>query len=288
MALADYPRPENDNGRGVHWIPTTSQPTEVVNQYMTRLQALGVRWVTFLNDPSDLTSNEYLVKRLTAAGIEPVMRISSQGPGPIGTDLTPLVEHYKQMGVSYFQIYNEPNLDDENAGQQPNATRYAENWMAAASQVVKGGGLPGLAPLSPQGQVNDLAFLRQSLQTIESEGGGNLLSQAWLSVHNYGQDYLRVRQYDQTVRGVLGRSLPEIGTEAGIYQGQNVSQADQVRIVTGAYDYLPQREPYYFAYSVWCLANEAGGGRDPRWESQALYNANGPTALAKALEEQTA
>jgi hypothetical protein len=38
---------------------------------------------------------------------------------------------------------------------------------------------------------------------------------------------------------------------------------DQVRIVSDAYQYLNQREPYYFAYSVWVLANQAGGKQSP-------------------------
>jgi hypothetical protein len=250
-----------------------------------RAKALDVRWVTFLNEAGDVGGNDYLVQKLSAAGIMPVMRVYSDGNGPIGGDLKALVRHYKALGVPYYQLYNEPNLADENGGVTPDAERYAANWVAAARQVVSAGGLPGLAPLSPQGTVDDLAFLAESLQAIKANGGADLLQHSWLSVHNYGSDYLRVRQYDAIVRSEADRSLPQIGTEAGIYQGPNVSEQDQIRVVTDAYAYLPQREPYYFAYSLWTIANQAGGGHDPRWEAQALYRADGPTALAKALEQ---
>jgi hypothetical protein len=63
-----------------------------------------------------------------------------------------------------------------------------------------------------------------------------------------------------------------------------MTEEEQVRTVTEAYRYLAGREPYYFAYSYWVLANQAGGGHDARWEYQALYRADGPTPLARALE----
>jgi len=283
MALESYPRPPDDNGRGVHWIPTTRQAPEVVDRFVEQARALGARWVTFLNEPGDLSGNEYLVRRLTAAGIMPVMRIYTDGGAPIGQDLTPLVRRYRALGVSYFQLYNEPNLRCENQGQDPDVNRYLARLIPAARQVIQAGGLPGIGALSPQGDVDDLTFLRQMLEGLKASAP-DVLARAWISVHNYGADHLRVRQYDQVVHSVLGRSLPLIGTEGGIYPGGEVTEADQIRIVADAYRYLPRREPYYFAYSLWVLANKAGGGQDERWEYQALYRQEGPTALARALE----
>ena len=276
--LRDFPRPPADNGRGVHWIPTTRQTREVVDQFMERVQSLGVRWVTFLNEPGDLEGNEYLVRRLTEAGIMPVMRVYTGGVRAIQEDLTALVRHY-------YQLFNEPNMVCENGGALPDAGRYAAHWIAAARQVVAGGGLPGFGALSPQGDVDDVTFLRQVLESIKERGQQHLLDRAWLSVHNYGQDYLHVREYDRVLQETLGRSLPQIGTEAGIYPGGGVTAEDQIRIVTDAYRYMSRREPYYFAYSLWTVANKAGGGHDERWEPQALYGVDGPSVLAVALEQ---
>jgi hypothetical protein len=284
LSLADYPRPAADNGHGVHWIPTTGQSPDVVDKFVEKAQALGATWVTFLNKPDDLTSNDYLVKKLTAAGIMPVMRVYGDGSSPINADLKPLVQHYGQMGVTYYQLYNEPNLAEENGGQSPDVNRYVANWLPAARQVVQAGGLPGLGALSPQGEANDVTFLQSSINAIKAQGGSDVLGRAWISAHNYGDQPLHVRDYDAVARAALGRSLPIIGTEAGIYPNGKITEQDQTRIVKEAYDHMAQREPYYFSYSFWVLANKAGGGHDPRWEGQALYHPDGPSALAHALE----
>jgi hypothetical protein len=284
LALQDYPRPPSDNGRGVHWIPTTRQAHEVVDRFVERVKDLGMRWVTFLNEPGDLTGNEHLVRSLVAAGVMPIMRIYTEGGAPIQGDITSLVRRYRSLGVPYFQLFNEPNLRVENQGETPDVDRYLSLWIPAARQVVAGGGLPGLGALSPQGDVDDLDFLRRILEGLKARGAEDLLNRAWISVHNYGTDHLRVREYDRIVREVLGRSLPLIGTEAGVYAEGSMTEEEQVRTVTEVYRSLAGREPYYFAYSYWVLANQAGGGHDARWEYQALYRADGPTPLARALE----
>jgi hypothetical protein len=51
-------------------------------------------------------------------------------------------------------------------------------------------------------------------------------------------------------------------------------------MVTDAYKYMENREPYNFAYTYWILAN----GPDPAWEEHALIRKDGPTALAQALK----
>ncbi len=285
LSLQDYPRPPADNGRGIHWIPTTRQTREVVDHFVARVQTLGMRWVTFLNEPGDLNGNEYLVRRLVSAGIMPVMRIYTEGGAAIQGDVTALIQRYRRLGVSYFQLFNEPNLRVENQGQTPDVGRYLSLWLPVARQVVAAGGLPGFGALSPQGDVDDLDFLRRALEGLKARGADDVLNRMWISVHNYGKDHLRVREYDKIVREVIGRSLPLIGTEAGLYAEGSIGEEEQVRAVTEAYRYLSQREPYYFAYSYWVLANQAGGGHDARWEYQALYRADGPTPLAQALEQ---
>jgi hypothetical protein len=284
MRLDQYPRPAGDNGRGMHWIPTTSQSKAVVDQYVNRLQKLNTKWVTFLNQEGDLKSNDYLVTRLKEAGIMPVMRIYTDSGAALINDVTPLVKHFKSLGVDYFQLFNEPNLKDENQGQLPSVKKYVNAWLPAARQVVAAGGLPGVGALSPQGDANDLSFLKETLQSLKAAGADDVLGKSWLSIHNYGKDFLRTRQYDQVTKSELGRSLPMIGTEAGIYPDAKLSETEQVKIVSDAYNYLPQREPAYFAYSLWVLANQAGGGHDARWEHQALYRQDGPSTLARALE----
>jgi hypothetical protein len=288
--LADFPHPPGDNGKGIHWIPTVSQPPEVVDRFVNEAVAMGMKWVVFLNEGTSVGANDYLVKRLVAAGIEPVMRVYTPGLVPIEDDLSDMVRHYGDLGVNYFQLYNEPNLMVETGGQYPNVDKYLDLWIPAAQQVIKAGGLPGFGALSPQGEMDDRVFLQQALINMKERGQAQLLGRSWLAMHNYTgpraltdpEGFLRFQQYDRIIQATVGRSMPIIGTEGGTHITEHVSEQQQVAMVTGAYDYMRQREPYNFAYTYWIIAN----GHDSAWDNHALIRADGPTALAQALKNQ--
>jgi hypothetical protein len=289
MALADYPRPAGDNGMGVHWIPTVRQTPAEIDHFVEEAKTLGMKWVLFLNEGTDSSANDYLVKKLTQAGIEPMMRIYTPGLTPIAGDLQALVRHYRELGVRYFQLYNEPNLMVETGGQFPDVEHYLELWVPAAKEIIAAGGLPGFGALSPQGEMDDRDFLRQALAGLEQRGLLGLLNRSWLSMHNYTgpralddpNGFMRFRQYNAIIESVLGRSIPIIGTEGGTHITEHVSEAQQVDMVTGAYKYMRERrEPWNFAYTYWILAN----GHDPTWDEHALIRRDGPTALAQALK----
>jgi hypothetical protein len=288
MALEDFPRPVSDNGNGIHWIPTVGQSPDVVDHYVAKAKEMGMKWVVFLNEGVNIGQNDYLVEQLTRAGIEPVMRIYTPGVVPIEGDIQELVEHYSDLGVHYYQLYNEPNLMVETGGKSPNVSEFLDHWIPAAKEVLKAGGLPGLSPLSPMGEMDDRQYLTQMLEGVKSRGQVSLLDKAWLGLHNYTgalplsdpDGFLRFRQYDQIVRQQLGRSMPVIGTEGGTHVSEAVSEEQQISMVTGAYDYMRrQREPYNFAFTYWIIAN----GHDPAWEEHALFRSDGPTSLASAL-----
>ncbi|TAK32917.1 MAG: hypothetical protein EPO21_14320 [Chloroflexota bacterium] len=302
LSLDQYPHPLADNGRGVHWIPTLRSSPEVVDRFVGEAKDMRMKWVTFLNDGANIGDNDYLVKKLTQAGIEPVMRIYTTKVGSIDQDVTSMVRHYKDLGVRYFQIFNEPNLKLENGGQDPDVNRYLDAWIPLAKQVVAGGGLPGLGALSPGGNYDDVKFLDQALQGITARGEGGVLDRAWLSMHNYmlnhpldyakdSNGFLKFKTYDAVVRQRLGRSLPIIGTEGGLYPGEHqdktmpaVTEEDQIQRIVGAYKYMGKREPYNFAYTYWVLANEEGGGHDPAWSAQALFKPGSTSPLVEKLK----
>jgi hypothetical protein len=296
LPLSAFPRPQNDTGRGIHWIPTTSQSREVIDKYVDEAVAMGIKWVTFLNDGANVGDNDYLVKKLVTNGIEPVMRIYTDGGAAVEGDLAKTVRHYKSLGVNYYQLYNEPNLRLENGGKAPDPQAYAAKWLHAARQVIAAGGYPGFASLSPTpglapgaapGDMDDLQFLRQALQAVKAQDGNSALDRSWLSVHNYGRAHLRIRDYDAVVREELGRSLPQIGTEAGIYPGDTLSQQDATQIVADAYRYLNGREDYYFAYTYWIIANDSGlGHNDAAWNHQALFRPDGEAPLVNILKQE--
>jgi len=294
LALGAFPRPANDNGWGMHWIPTLQSSPEVVDRFVAELKEMGIKWAVFLNNGADIGANDYLVRRLSQNGIMPVMRIYTPGLVPIKGDLEAMVQHYKALGVSYFQLYNEPNLELENGGEHPNVDRYLDLWAPAAERVLAAGGLPGFGALSPNGEFDDCQFLREALDGLKRRGEAWLLNRGWLSMHNYAgplaldnpDGFPRFERYAQILRKHLGRVIPIVGTEAGSYVTEGVDESRQVDLVTGAYRHMSgQREPYNFSYTYWVVANKEGGGKDDEFEWQALFRPGGwVSPLVKALK----
>jgi hypothetical protein len=248
-----------------------------------------MKWVVFLNEHSNIGDNDYLVEKLNQAGIEPIMRVYTPGVSPIAGDLKAMVQHYRQMGVTYFQLYNEPNLMVETGGQYPSVDKYLDLWAPAAQEVIEAGGLPGFGALSPQGEMDDRQFLEQALTSLINRGKDQLLNRSWLAMHNYTgpralndpDGFMRFKQYNNIIQQVLGRPLPIIGTEGGTHISEHVTPDQQIDMVTNAYNYMQtQREPYNFAYTYWIIAN----GHDSAWDEHALFRPDGPTDLAKALK----
>jgi len=280
MPIAAYPVPPANNGWGMHWIPSTGQSTEAVDKFVGELVKMHIKWVVFLNGPQDMTSNDYLVERLVANGIMPVMRVYQSAIEPYG-DLTPMVRHYRAKGVYYFQLYNEPNANVENRQGFANPNQYATAWSASARQVISAGGLPGIGSFSPGGEYDHFEFLRRTLEIMEYNGDTHLLNHAWFSAHNYHGTrefddpggFLLFRSYNQIISDHIGRSLPIIGTEAGSYAGTDEAEIPFIRY---QYDYMKyDHEPYFLGCSWWILANRAGGHHDDAWEWQALFKEGG-------------
>jgi hypothetical protein len=293
MALSAYPHPDGDNGRGMHWIPTTSQSTDAVDRFVAEAQKMGVKWVTFLNNGANIGDNDYLVKKLVGAGIEPIMRVWTPTIEPIQGDVEAMTRHYVAEGVHYFQPYNEPNLNDENPDGQVSVDRYLNNWIPAAQAILRGGGLPGFGSMAPGGDMDDQQFLTQALQGLKQRGQLGLLNKAWLSMHNYTHNhpiqepytdgFFKFRNYHKIVNDALGRDIPIIGTEGGTFVGEqedrSMPAADANTVAqwaTQAYTYMrDRREPWNFAYSFWTIANDAGGGGDARFNAEALFKGDG-------------
>ena len=279
LPVLAYPRPPNDNGWGMHWMPTVSQEVWAVDRFVAEAERMNIKWVVFLNESGDLHSNEYLVEKLVAANIMPVMRVYRDSVLLYDGDVGRLVQHYRPRGVYYYQLYNEPNVNIENNQGFANPNHYAQNWAIEARKVVANGGLPGIGALSPGGEYNHLEFTERMLRAIIFNGDEDLLNRTWISLHNYhgvrAKDdlggFLMFREYNRIVRSEIGRSLPIIGTEGGSYSENPDHVIDLVRYQYGYMKQAQENEPYYFAITWWLIANKAGGGFDSTWEWQALF-----------------
>jgi hypothetical protein len=276
IPIEGFPRPAGDNGWGIHWIPTTSQEPGDVDRFIDQVVNMHIKWVVFLNEGSNIGSNDYLVSRLVNARIMPVMRIYRSNISPYDGDIGKMVAHYRARGVYYYQIFNEPNTNEENSQGFSNPNQYATAWAATARDVLANGGLPGIGALSPGGAYDHYSFLARTLTALRYNGDLGLLNHAWLSVHNYHglrplddpDGFLLFRNYDEIVRVQLHRSMPMIGTEGGSYSPD--PQVER-QLLTYQYSYMRDAEPYFFAFSHWILANKEGGAWDDSWEWQALF-----------------
>ena len=273
-----FPTPVGNNGWGMHWMPNTSQDRGTVDRFVAELVKMHIKWLVFLNDGTDIGSNDYLVEKLVANNIMPVMRLYRSGVLAYDGDILAMVTHYRAKGVYYYQLYNEPNVNAENHQGFANPNQYAQAWAAAARAVISAGGLPGIGAFSPGGAYDHNEFLARTLQALDYYGESHLLNHAWLSVHNYHGlrpyddpgGFLLFRKYDEIVRGSIGRSLPIIGTEGGSYSPDPGVEA---QFTAHHYRYMRDAEPYFLAYSTWLLANKEGGHHDGRWEYQTLFRA---------------
>lgn len=276
IPLVSFPRPPADNGWGIHWIPTVKQEPAVVDRFVAEVNRMHIKWVVFLNDGTNVGDNDYLVRQLVARNIMPVMRLYRSNITPYDGDLGAVVRHYRSLGVYYFQLYNEPNVNVENDQGFANPNHYAAVWADAAREVIANGGLPGLGALSPGGAYNHYEFLDRTLRALAFNGDDDLLNRAWLSVHNYHgtrpqndpDGFLLFRNYDAIVHSHLSRSMPMIGTEGGSYSDNPETVKNHLSF---QYTYMRDAEPYFLAFSYWLLANREGGSHDDRWEYQTLF-----------------
>ena len=279
LPVLAYPKPPDDNGWGMHWLPTVSQEAWVVDRFVAEMEAMNIKWVVFLNESSDLTGNEYLVQKLVEADMMPVMRIYRDSVLLYDGDVGELVRHYRPKGVYYYQLYNEPNVNIENNQGFANPNHYAQNWAVEARKVVENGGLPGIGALSPGGEYNHLEFTERMLNALIFNGQEDLLNRTWISLHNYhgvrAKDdlggFLMFREYNRVTRATIGRSLPIIGTEGGSYSDNTDLVIDLASYQYGFMKEAKESDPYYFAITWWLIANKAGGGHDSTWEWQALF-----------------
>ncbi len=274
LALSSFPKPTSNNGRGLHWFPTTRQSRAVIDRFIPELTAMRIRWVVVLQGMNDwdMVANDYLVDQLNAAGIMPVIRLVGEVGEMDYRRLGWIVARYRERGVRYFQVFNEPNAESEWSAPAPHTPeRFALYWVQAAEVVAANGGLPGLSPMSPSIDNSDLAFFNAALAELARLGRYDLINMSWVSIHNYGgmstDGFFRYRQYDAAVRKVFGGSLPILITEGGMETAMGTAP-----VITAMYSFVErEREPYLLAFAPWLIGNKVGGGHDPLWEEAAWF-----------------
>jgi hypothetical protein len=294
LALSSFPRPTSDNGRGLHWFPTTFQTKTVVDRFIPELKAMKIRWLVILQGMNDwdLVTNDYLIDRLNAEGITVVMRIDRQVGKMDWQRLGWIVARYRERGVRYFQLYNEPNVLEEWGNSDPaTPEQFIAYWIQGAEVIAANGGFPGFAPMSPQRDDSDLVFFQAALEELKRLKRFDLANMMWVSVHNYGDfdksyptddGFFRYRSYDAIVRRVFSGSLPIIITEGGITDAEQMTN-----VIAPMYQFVTkEREPFMLAFAPWLIGNAVGGGHDARWESAAWFTGTLSQVRPRSVVEQ--
>lgn len=224
LALAEYPKPARGDRSGVLTWASAAPPTgRDLDRLVAEAKHRRVGWVTFVADPERIDEYGDLADRLTGAGIQPIARVQDpDGNLPAG-DVGDLVKELRSHGVRYFQLFDDANVAEQTPDYRVDVPDYAQRWLAAAKAVVAGGGLPGIGALAPDGDYDDLGFMRQLLSEVKQRGGTEVLGRSWLALRgatpgaaatkaDVGDLASRAEWFDRVSRQAIGRSLPILAT----------------------------------------------------------------------------
>ena len=183
MRVEDFPRPKDDNGRGVHWSASVYHPAgAALDFWIGELQAMHVKWVKAMDDGGG--SSLELCRRLLAADIMPIVRLYrlEPNPGSIGGREEETIRRLIAAGVRYFETNNEPDLPAEwKNGHIPAnwLDVVIDNFIYDADKIIAMGGLPALPAMGVGSKDNPVA-------AVVAKGRADLFEKgAWVAIHNY-------------------------------------------------------------------------------------------------------
>jgi protocatechuate 3,4-dioxygenase beta subunit len=182
MRIEDFPRPKDDNGRGVHWSASVYHPKgPALDFWISELQAMKIKWVKVLDDGGG--SSLELCERLLAAEIMPIVRLYRKTPNPdhIGGREIETIRRLVAAGVRYFETNNEPDLPAEwRTPMPPNWLEIVvDNFIYDADRVLDAGGYLALPAMGPGSKDNPI-------ELIVRKGRADLFERGcWVAIHNY-------------------------------------------------------------------------------------------------------
>lgn len=208
--LEHFPRPPQDNGRGVHW--SHSQyfwGKHDWSFWKEQIQAMNLKWIKLLDDGSGSVMG--LVKRLVDIKVMPVIRFYREEPNPgrISGREADTAKRYADMGAVYFETNNEPDLALEwrNRKRPPNWLQIVvDNFIIEADMIREIGGYLLFPAFGPGGRGNPF-------QMIVERGRRDILDgNCCLAIHNYCLG--RPLDYPNDPINTLGAPLTEEEWEA--------------------------------------------------------------------------
>jgi len=279
LALRDWPRPANDNGRCIHFLADrvyyTPRDFEI---QIPRLKDLQMRWMLVIY--SDENQLRLAAPQFKAAGIVPVWRRYLRAQNRYSSWERD-IQILKENGLPpYFQIYNEPDNGDEWDGRAASRDQWVTNFVQTARDVYNAGGFVGLQVLDPEWQ-------RAVIRAIKAQKGERIFGRMFFVPHayalnhppNYTEDenaVLGFRMYADVFQQELGFVPPFIVGEGGWKIGESqdnrfpkVDDALEAKYYVELFNWfrppgaLSNGEPlpdYLFAFCPWLLASNTTAG----------------------------
>jgi hypothetical protein len=193
MTLKDWPRPDQDNGLGIHFLLTGYYDGAELDKQIARMESMHLKWALVLY--ADENQLELAAQKFKQAGImvvwrktlRPYQRYSSWGRD---------IDILKSIGMPpYLQLYNEPEVPAEWDDQPINPDQYFANLLQATKDVYNAGGYPGI-------QLLDEDNLRRFIDEIYARKGEAIFQRMFFIPHAAGLNHPPA--YVEDVNGVLG------------------------------------------------------------------------------------
>ena len=193
MSRQDWPRPAQDNGLCIHFIPEAYHTPEHLDHHISHLMDMKMKWALVIY--ADEIQLEMAAPRFRDAGITVVWRRILY-PGEKYYDWGRDVQVLQSLGVPpYIQIYNEPSLEAGWEDPPVPRERFFQDLLKAARDVYNAGGYVGLQFVDPQ-------WLREALYEIRLHGGEAIFQRMFFVPHPYGLNHPPFYQDD--LNSVLG------------------------------------------------------------------------------------
>ena len=197
--LSGWPRPQADNGWGLHFLPLAAFDDLPLDLFLYHMQELDLRWATVYYE--DEATLHRAARKFRQAGIIVIWRpkLRPYEPYPawrIERDLAILREFDMPP---YLQLYNEPALAQEWDGRSPDPDLYLHHVLAAADAVYRAGGYIGVQDV-------DVASLTRLLNVVKADKP-YLLREMFFLPHCYGSNHPPDYPYDLLNRQTTGSTI---------------------------------------------------------------------------------
>ena len=192
--LRAWPRPEDDNGLGLHFLQSQQFDEIEAQRQVNRLHQLGIHWTVVIYRDADHL--QMIAPIFQAAGINVIWRPFVR-PYQIYAGWERDVFYLQSRGMApYMQLYNEPSLNQEWAGWGTiDRELFLSHMLNAAGRVYDSGGYVGLQFVNPE-------WLSTALRHIQDTGNSRYLERSFFIPHLYGLNH--PPGYADDINGVLG------------------------------------------------------------------------------------